>query len=120
MTNRPRAMLCLSILAAAVAGIGSPAGASVAAKDAPPPSVTLPADVPIGTASTAVLRGAMKKSAALTPPKGPAQPAPLTVKVFKKGECPLTKGSDGTWRGPDGEAVDDKVAHMGDCKENAR
>jgi hypothetical protein len=58
------------------------------------------------------------KAAAVSPPKGTPPVPPPTPKVVKHGECPLTKDSSGTWRGPDGVAVDNATAHMGDCKGN--
>lgn len=55
-------------------------------------------------------------AAAAVPKSPPPVPPPSTTKVFKHGECPLTRDSSGVWRGPDGNVVDAAVAKMGDCK----
>ena len=56
---------------------------------------------------------AMKASASTPPP-------PSSPHTFKHGECPLTRDSSGTWRGPDGVAVDAATATMGDCKPHSK
>lgn len=43
-------------------------------------------------------------------------PPPPTIRAIKPGECALAKDSQGVWRGPDGQPVDDAIAHIGDCR----
>jgi hypothetical protein len=56
---------------------------------------------------------AMKAAASAPPP-------PASPHAFKHGECPLTRDSSGTWRGPDGVEVDAATANMGDCKTHSK
>ena len=116
MNSRRMATLCLLLFGlswafqsprvdAAVIGTASPADASASMKQATTSPKPPMAGVPVGTAPPAVAL-----------PKTPPQRS--NVRAFKTGECPLTKGSDGVWHGPDGNAVDDKIAHVGDCKGN--
>lgn len=129
MTARYMTILFLSIFgflwvlqpslggAAVPTGTASPDGGGAAIKNAATlakPSMAGPA---VGTAGPAVLSEAMKKSATLIPPK--VSPPPPIGRVFKVGECPLTKGSDGVWRDPNGNATDEKIVHMG-CEQNAQ
>jgi len=82
-----------------------------------PPKTSTP--VPAGTAAPSAPATVGKKTAAVAAPTSATPPAspPSTAKVFKHGECPLTRDSSGVWRGPDNNAVDAATANMGDCKK---